>query len=103
MKPHLYLIKFVVFNVIGYYAFLKFIIYFSELGHNSSGILAILGWIFYMGLLTTLLPLFPFLFNRNKAREWFSVPYRWASLLLLALNIFGWFFVSGLVLQEIYF
>ncbi|QEC68759.1 hypothetical protein FRZ67_16140 [Panacibacter ginsenosidivorans] len=65
-------------------AFVCFLLMINVADRNDSGIIVILGWIFWLGIYTTLLPVFV---NPKFARNWFEKDFFWATILLNAAHI----------------
>lgn len=87
------------FNTLGCLSFEYLVVYYSNLYRNDDFLFLTLGWLFWLGFVVILLPFFPFLLNKPKAREWFTMKYIWGTLVLLFFHVYGLMYIGPILMK----
>jgi hypothetical protein len=84
-------------SILGEFVFYILSLQFTE--KYYAPIMAVFGWMFWLGILSFLIPLFV---SRDKAFEWFQEKYVWASFILFIIHIVCLIVVGELTVSMYY-
>ena len=84
-------------SIIGEYLFLLTTIHFTDTYYVP--FLQPFGWIFWLGLLQFIIPLFV---SREKAFKWFQKEFLWGSLILFSLHLVLLIIVTQVAINSFY-
>jgi hypothetical protein len=85
MKVHKTLLRLTGINAIACFLLFLSLYYFSSRSGNDMGIMLVLGWILWLGIVAIIEPLF---FSDGTRAEWFSKKFGVGTLLILLGNVF---------------